>query len=48
LWCAVVDRGLNQRPVVVKQVFSTFPASAATGPGQFRGKAAMAGQHAQP
>jgi hypothetical protein len=47
LWCTVVDRGLNQRPVMVKQVFSTFPASAVAGPGHFRGQAAMAGQDAQ-
>jgi hypothetical protein len=47
LWCTVVDRGLSQRPVVVKEVFSAFPASAAAGPGHFRGQAAMAGQDAQ-
>ena len=47
LWCAVVDRGLSQQPVVVKQVFSSFPVGAAAGPGLFRGQAAMAGQDAQ-
>jgi hypothetical protein len=42
LWCTVVDRGLGQRPAVVKQVFGAFPPEAAAGPGQFRGEAAMA------
>jgi hypothetical protein len=41
LWCAVVDRDLGPRPVVVKQVFAAFPPGAAAGPGQFRGEAAM-------
>jgi hypothetical protein len=41
LWCTVVDRDLSQRPMVVKQVFGTFPSGAAAGPGQFVGGAAM-------
>jgi len=44
LWCTVAGPGLGERPVVVKQVFAAFPASAAAGPGQFRGEATMAGQ----
>ena len=47
LWCTVVDRGLSRQPVVVKQVFSSFPPGAAAGPGLFRGEAAMAGQDAR-
>ena len=43
LWCIVAGPGLGERPVVVKQVFAAFPASAAAGPGQFRGEATMAG-----
>ena len=42
LWCTVVDRDLSQRPAVIKQVFSDFPAAAAAGPGRFRGEAALA------
>ena len=41
LWCTVIDRGLGQRPAVIKQVFRAFPAEAAAGPGQFRGQAAL-------
>lgn len=41
LWCTVIDRDLGNRPAVVKQVFSAFPADAAAGPDQFRGQAAM-------
>lgn len=44
LWCTVADPALGSRPVVVKQVFHTFPASALAGPGQFRG-AATTGEH---
>ncbi|HEY2491177.1 MAG TPA: hypothetical protein VGI37_16865 [Streptosporangiaceae bacterium] len=44
LWCTVTDGGLGQRPAVIKQVFSAFPAETAAGPGQFRGQAAM-GEH---
>jgi hypothetical protein len=47
LWCTVVDGGLSQRPVVVKEVFGAFPAGAEAGPGHFRGAAAMAGQNAR-
>jgi hypothetical protein len=47
LWCTVVDHAASQQPVVVKQVFGSFPAGAAAGPGQFRGAAAMAGQNAR-
>jgi hypothetical protein len=47
LWCTVVDPGLGQQPVVVKQVFGAFPPGTAAGPGQFRGAAAMAGQNAR-
>jgi hypothetical protein len=32
---------------VIKQVFAVFPASAAAGPGQFRGAAVIAGQNAR-
>ena len=41
LWCTVVDHDLNPRPGVIKQVFATFPAEAAAGPGQFRGEAVL-------
>ncbi len=41
LWCTVVDRDQGQPPVVVKEVFTAFPADAAAGPGRFRGQAAM-------
>jgi hypothetical protein len=44
LWCTVIDGDLGQRPAVIKQVFSAFPAETAAGPGQFRGQAAM-GEH---
>ena len=44
LWCTVVDRDQGQPPVVVKEVFTAFPADAAAGPGRFRGQAAM-GEH---
>jgi hypothetical protein len=47
LWCTVVDHALSQEPVVVKQVFGTFPPDTAAGPSQFRGAAAMAGQDAR-
>jgi hypothetical protein len=47
LWCTVVDHAVSRRPVLVKQVFGGFPSGAAAGPGQFRGAAAMAGQHAR-
>jgi len=43
LWCTVADPALGPRPVVVKQVFHTFPASALAVAGQFRG-AATAGE----
>jgi hypothetical protein len=41
LWCTLVDRGLGQRPAVVKQVSGAFPPDAVAGPRQFRGSAAM-------
>lgn len=41
LWCTLADRSQGCPPVVVKQVFSTFPAGAAAGTRQFRGNAAM-------
>jgi len=41
LWCTVADRARGCPPVVVKQVFSAFPAGAAAGRRQFRGNAAM-------
>jgi hypothetical protein len=47
LWCTVIDRDLGQPAVVIKQVFSAFPAGAAAGPGRFRGQAAMGGQSAR-
>ena len=47
LWCTVVDPGLSGQPVVVKQVCGAFPAGTAAGTGQFRGAAAMGGQHAR-
>ncbi len=47
LWCTVVDRDLDQRPAVVKQVFGAFPPEAAAGPGRFRGEAAMGGRTAR-
>ena len=40
-WCTVADHSSGCQPVVVKQVFSAFPAGAAAGPRQFRGNAAM-------
>jgi hypothetical protein len=46
LWCTVVDRGVSERPVVVKQVFGVFPPDTAAGPGQFRGRAAVGGRTA--
>src|SRR5579859_1456375 len=46
LWCTLVDPGLGRHPAVVKQIFGTFPAGTVAGPGQFRGTAEMAGQHA--
>ncbi len=47
LWCTVIDRDLDQPPVVVKQVFSAFPPGAAAGAGRFRGQAEMRGQSAR-
>ncbi len=47
LWCTVIDHDLDQPPVVVKQVFSAFPPAAASGPGRFRGQAAMSGRSAR-
>jgi hypothetical protein len=47
LWCTVVDRDLGQRPAVIKQVFSAFPAEASAGACQFRGRAAMGGRSAR-
>jgi hypothetical protein len=41
LWCTLADRSQGHPPVVVKQVFTAFPAGAAAGPRQFRGTAAM-------
>jgi hypothetical protein len=46
LWCTLVDPGLGQQPVVVKQVLAAFPAGTVAGPAQFRGTAEMAGQNA--
>ncbi len=46
LWCMVVDRGLGQRPAVLKQVFAAVPADAVAAPGQFRGTAVMGEQSA--
>jgi hypothetical protein len=47
LWCTVADRGLSPRPVVVKQVFGSFPADVVAGPGQFQGQAAMGARTAR-
>ena len=47
LWCTVVDPDLGQRPVVVKQVFGTFPGGTAAGPGRFGGEAVMDGRAAR-
>jgi hypothetical protein len=44
VWCTVVDRGLGERPAVVKEVSGDFPRDAAAGPRQFRGSAAMGGR----
>jgi hypothetical protein len=41
LWCTVADHSRGYPPVVVKQVFSAFPAGAAAFPRLFRGNAAM-------
>ena len=47
LWCAVFDRGLGQRPGMIKQVFADFPAGTAAGQGRFRGQATMGEQVAR-
>jgi len=44
LWCAVVDRDVSRRPLVVKQVFASDPAGARAGPAQFQGSASMEGR----
>lgn len=41
LWCTVADRGVSERPVVIKQVFAAFPPGTTAGAGQFRGQAAL-------
>jgi hypothetical protein len=41
LWCTVVDRGGDQPPAVIKEVFAAIPPDAAAGPERFRGQAAM-------
>src|SRR5256885_275245 len=38
-WCTVADHSSGCQPVVVKQVFSAFPAGAGAGPRQVRGNA---------
>jgi hypothetical protein len=51
LWCTAAGRGLGGPPVVVKEVFGTFPADASAGAsagaGGFRGQAVMDGQSAR-
>jgi len=46
LWCTAAGPQTGQRPVAVKQVFSTSPPDAAAGPDGFRGAAALAGHTA--
>jgi hypothetical protein len=41
LWCTLADRDGGRPPMVVKQVFPTFPAEAAAGPAQFQGRATL-------
>ena len=47
LWCTVAGRDLGTPPVLVKEVFTDFPAGTEAGPGRFRGQAAMDGQSAR-
>src|ERR1035438_8673407 len=47
MWCTVIDHGVGQRPVMLKEVAGDFPADAAAEPGQFRGRAAMGGRTAR-
>jgi hypothetical protein len=47
LWCTVVDRDASPVPVVLKQVFDSFPPGAEAGSARFRGRAALDGRTAQ-
>jgi hypothetical protein len=44
LWCTVVDRGMSQRPLVVKQVLAAHPEQATAGAARFRGSASLGGR----